>query len=242
MKKQNCSSNHNTALESQLQSRDVIGWKVSTISGIRKHFCVQRRLPNDCQMTAWKLPDDCLTTSNGDVLKLFFWVSFYYIFKKTKAFHFKSKAFLFYSDKFPKNQKLFVLNQKLFFFLMTRFLQIKSFSFEIKSFSFSYSKIFRNQKLFFFNQISFFWWFLHHSHTFLTPWHISSPYCARINYCMRAIITCSWILTYTGRPRWIWARQGPWYCSVRPKPPFWFRHRYRNRNWKLAETFGRYRN
>ena len=131
----------------------------------------------------------------GDVLKLFFWVSFYYIFKKTKAFHFKSKAFLFYSDKFPKNQKLFILNQKLFFFLMTRFLQIKSFSFEIKSFSFSYSKIFRNQKLFFFNQISFFWWFLHYSHTFLTPWHISSPYCAQINYCMHAIITCSWILT-----------------------------------------------
>ena len=122
--------------------------------------------------------------NSGDVLKLFFWVSFYYIFKKTKAFHFKSKAFLFYSDKFPKNQKLFVLNQKLFFFLMTRFLQIKSFSFEIKSFSFSYSKIFRNQKLFFFNQISFFWLFLHYSHTFLTPWHISSPYCAQINYCM----------------------------------------------------------
>ena len=48
----------------------------------------------------------------GDVVKLFFWVSFYYIFKKTKAFHFKSKAFLFYSDKFPKNQKLFVLNWK----------------------------------------------------------------------------------------------------------------------------------
>ena len=67
--------------------------------------------------------------ASGDVVKLFFWVSFYYIFKKTKAFHFKSKAFLFYSDKFPKNQKLFVLNQKLFFFLMTRFLQIKSFSF-----------------------------------------------------------------------------------------------------------------
>ena len=30
--------------------------------------------------------------------------------------------------------------------------------------------------------------------------------------------------------------------SVRPKPPFWFRLRYRNRNWKLAETLGRYRN
>ena len=33
----------------------------------------------------------------------------------------------------------------------------------------------------------------------------------------------------------------PW-TSVRPKPPFWFRLRYRNRNWKLAETLGRYRN
>ena len=120
----------------------------------------------------------------GDVVKLFFWVSFYYILKKTKAFHFKSKAFLFYSDKFPKNQKLFFFNQKLFFFPMTRFLQIKSFSF-------SYNKIFTNQKLLFFNQISFFWWFLHHSHTFLTPWHISSPYCAQINYCMQAIITRS---------------------------------------------------
>ena len=31
-------------------------------------------------------------------------------------------------------------------------------------------------------------------------------------------------------------------CSVRPKPPFWFRLRYQNRNWKLAATFGRYRN
>ena len=115
--------------------------------------------------------------------------------KKQKLFILNQKLFFFYSDKFPKNQKLFILNQKLFFFLMTRFLQIKSFSFEIKSFSFSYSKIFRNQKLFFFNQISFFWWFLHYSHTFLTPWHISSPYCAQINYCMSAIITRYWILT-----------------------------------------------
>ena len=139
----------------------------------------------------------------GDVVKVFFWVSFYYIFKKSKSFHFKSKAFLFSSDKFLTNQKLFVLSQKLFFFLMTTFLQIKSFSFLIKSFSFSYNKIFRNQKLFFFNQISFFWWFLHHSHTFLTPWHISSPYCAQINYCMRAIITCSWILTIHSGPSWI---------------------------------------
>ena len=65
----------------------------------------------------------------GDVVKLFFWVSFYYIFKKTKAFHFKSKAFLSYSDKFPKNQKLFVWNQKLFFFILRSFLQTKSFSF-----------------------------------------------------------------------------------------------------------------
>ena len=30
--------------------------------------------------------------------------------------------------------------------------------------------------------------------------------------------------------------------SVRTKPPFWFRLRYRNRNWKLAETLGRYWN
>ena len=65
----------------------------------------------------------------GDVVKLFFWVSFYYIFKKTKAFRFKSKAFRFYSDKFLTNQKLFVLNQKLFFFILTSFLTIKSFSF-----------------------------------------------------------------------------------------------------------------
>ena len=30
--------------------------------------------------------------------------------------------------------------------------------------------------------------------------------------------------------------------SLRPKPPFWFRLRYRNGNWKLTETFGGYRN
>ena len=53
--------------------------------------------------------------SYGDVVKLFFWVSFYYIFKQSKAFRYNSKAYLFSSDKFLTNQKLFVLKQKLFF-------------------------------------------------------------------------------------------------------------------------------
>ena len=82
----------------------------------------------------------CQFTKKGDVVKLFFWVSFDYILEKSKAFHLKSKAFLFYSDNFLTNQKLFVLNLKLFFFLMTRFLQIKSFSFKSKAFLFSSNK------------------------------------------------------------------------------------------------------
>ena len=80
----------------------------------------------------WFLKKLCISKTvhhEGDVVKLFFWVSFYYIFKKSKAFLFKSKAFHFSADKFLTNQKLFVLNQKLFFFLLTSFLQIKSFSF-----------------------------------------------------------------------------------------------------------------
>ena len=51
----------------------------------------------------------------GDVVKLFFWIPFYCIFKKSNTFLFKSKSFLFESNKF--------------LFLMTRFLEMKSYSF-----------------------------------------------------------------------------------------------------------------
>ena len=58
-----------------------------------------------------------IVTEKGDVVKLFFWVSFYCNFRKSKAFRFNSKAFLFSSDKFLRNQKLFFLKQISFFFL-----------------------------------------------------------------------------------------------------------------------------
>ena len=72
----------------------------------------------------------------GDVVKLFFWVSFYYIFKKSNTFLFKSKAFLFFFWQVSYISNAFLFESNKFLFFMT--------------------KILRNQKLFFLNQISFF--------------------------------------------------------------------------------------
>ena len=107
-----------THILTKLHSFSKYCFAQSSVDTIWWYLQLQLKVPPNC--VNWR---PCLNIWFGDVVKLFFWVSFYCIFKKSNTFLFKSNKFLFLLRSHKSNTFLF--KSIKFRFFMTRFLEIK---------------------------------------------------------------------------------------------------------------------